>query len=181
MKDSIRQIISYVTPLDSQEEAHVQYVLQWIDSGADLFRVEKPATPNIHLVSYFVVMSETMDQVLLIDHKRAKRWLPTGGHVELNEHPKDTVEREALEELNLTAEFFFDEPILLTVTPVEEHTDVSLWYLIKGDPEALLNYDQEEFLEARWFKTEDVPFSKADPHMKRFLQKVDYLVGVGCL
>lgn len=39
-------------------------------------------------MSYFLVASDT--QVLLVDHKNAQLWLPTGGHVEPGEHPRDT-------------------------------------------------------------------------------------------
>ncbi|MFI5343447.1 MAG: NUDIX domain-containing protein [Chlamydiales bacterium] len=37
----------------------------------------------------------------LVDHKKANLWLPAGGHVEPNEHPRETVKREILEELSI--------------------------------------------------------------------------------
>jgi 8-oxo-dGTP pyrophosphatase MutT (NUDIX family) len=39
--------------------------------------------------------------VLLVDHKNARLWLPTGGHVEEGEDPRATVVRELKEELGL--------------------------------------------------------------------------------
>ncbi|WP_198139660.1 NUDIX domain-containing protein [Candidatus Orientia mediorientalis] len=44
--------------------------------------------------------------MLLVDHKKALLWLPSGGHVEIAEDPKTTIERECLEELNVTADFW---------------------------------------------------------------------------
>ena len=45
----------------------------------------------------------------------AQLWLPGGGHVEVNEHPKDAVIRELKEELNFDAEFIIDSPFFLSV------------------------------------------------------------------
>ncbi|MDE1852015.1 MAG: NUDIX domain-containing protein [Candidatus Micrarchaeota archaeon] len=38
------------------------------------------------------------DKVLFVFHKKLNRWMPPGGHVELNETPIEAVQREALEE-----------------------------------------------------------------------------------
>ncbi len=145
IRSQIHQIVSSMSPLDELEQDHIRFVLDWIDSGREIFRIEKPATPNTHLVAYFVIASTEMDQVLLVDHKKAELWLPPGGHVDPGEDPKETVRREAKEKLGMDVEFLFDEPILLTVTKtvgnVAKHTDVSLWYLLKGTPHQILDYD----------------------------------------
>jgi 8-oxo-dGTP diphosphatase len=162
IRSEIHQIVSLMSPLDELERAHIRFVLDWIESGNEIFRIEKPATPDTHLVSYFVIVSPEMDQVLLVDHKKAELWLPPGGHVDPGEDPKETVRREAKEELEIDVKFLCDDPILLTVTKtvgnVVEHTDVSLWYLLKGDPDRILDYDSDEF-----------------NHMKRCIQKMQNL------
>lgn len=43
-------------------------------------------------------------RVLLIDHKKLEKWLPAGGHVDLNESPEDAAKREAKEETGLDIE-----------------------------------------------------------------------------
>ena len=56
-----------------------------IESGSPIFRIQKPDVPNKHLVSYFVLFDEHNRKILLVDHKKALLWLPSGGHVEIDE------------------------------------------------------------------------------------------------
>lgn len=176
IRNTIFDMVSRIDPFDALEKEHKDFVLEWIASGVELFRIEKPAVPEIHLVSYFIGVSEDLSKVLLVDHKKAELWLPAGGHVEPGEHPKETVSREAEEELGIKAKFLFEDPIFLTVTKtvgnVTKHTDVSLWYVLKEDPKVQLNYDAEEFNQIRWFERDQIPFEKSDPHLKRFLDKL---------
>lgn len=176
IRSEIHQIVSGIRSLDSLEDQHIRFVLDWIESGNEIFRIKKPATPDTHLVAYFVIVSPEMDQILLVDHKKAELWLPAGGHVDPGEDPKETVRREAKEELGIEAEFLLDEPLLLTVTKtvgnVAKHTDVSLWYLLKGNPSQVFDYDPNEFHRIHWFGIDEIPFEKTDPHMKRFIEKM---------
>jgi len=147
MKEKTKLEINSIAPLDSLERETIADVLAWIDSGVELCRVEKPATPAKHLVSYFVVIDG--NYILLVDHINAEKWLPTGGHVELGEHPKDTVIREAFEELKIQTEFIHDKALFLTCTKTvgktAGHTDISLWYAIKGKRNIPLTIDKNEF------------------------------------
>ena len=97
MRQNIRNELCSIAPLDELERRHIAEALAWIDSGAELCRLAKPATPPQHLVSYFVVVDD--GHVLLVDHRNAQLWLPSGGHVEAGEHPRETVVRELQEEL----------------------------------------------------------------------------------
>lgn len=176
IRSKIHQAVSSISPLDNLESQHIKFALDWIESGSEIFRIEKPATPEIHLVSYFVIISHNSDQILLVDHKKAGLWLPPGGHVDPEEDPMETVRREAKEELGIEAEFFIDKAIFLTVTKtvgnVTPHTDVSLWYVLKWDSYQFLDYDPNEFHQICWFATDKIPFEKSDPHLKRFIQKM---------
>jgi 8-oxo-dGTP pyrophosphatase MutT (NUDIX family) len=172
MREQIRNEIESITPLDSFESETISNILEWIDSGVELCRIEKPATPNKHLVSYFVVIDG--DHLLLVDHINAEKWLPTGGHVEPEEHPRTTVVREAYEELKIDAQFLHEKPILLTNTETvgktAGHIDVSIWYALKGNRASPLTVDTSEFHEARWFHKDDIP-KDTDPHLPRFVEK----------
>jgi len=62
--------------------------------------------PHIHekidfTVSLFLVEGE---KVLLVHHRKLDRWLPIGGHIELDEDPEQAAYREAKEECGLEIE-----------------------------------------------------------------------------
>lgn len=174
MRGAIRAEVSSIEPFDALERAHREDTLAWIDSGVELCRVHKPATPPKHLVSYFVLVDG--DHVLLVDHKKAQLWLPTGGHVEPGEHPRLTVVRELAEELGLELKEAVGAPLMLTVSETvgttAGHTDVSLWYVLNGDRHAPLKFDIEEFYAVQWFRFEEAPTFRSDPHLSRFLAKL---------
>ena len=68
--------------------------------------------PHIHekidfTVAIFVVKD---GQVLLIHHRQLDKWLPLGGHIELDEDPEMAALREAREESGLEVELIGDRP-----------------------------------------------------------------------
>jgi 8-oxo-dGTP diphosphatase len=176
IREYIHHLISAISPYDDVESEHIHDACLWIESGAPIFRVQKPDVPNKHLVSYFVLFDEVYQKILLVDHKKALLWLPAGGHVEIDEDPKTTVSRECLEELNVTADFWEQNPLFLTSTLTvgltAGHTDVSLWYVLKGDSNKAYEFDKCEFNDVRWFQLDDIPRDKSDPHMRRFIEKL---------
>ena len=176
MHVEIAQLVRTITAYDRCEQEHIQASLNWIESGAPLFRTAKPATPLQHLVAYFVVVDPAQQQLLLVDHIKADLWLPSGGHVEPAEHPQQTVCREIREELNIEAEFLLPDPLFLTVTQTvgstAGHTDVSLWYVVAGVAGQTLLFDAAEFRAVRWFAFDHIPVERSDPHMGRFTAKL---------
>jgi ADP-ribose pyrophosphatase YjhB (NUDIX family) len=174
MRNDIRQEIQLIQPLDDLEREHRQQALDWVDSGAELCRIAKPATPPMHLVSYFVVVDG--DHALLVDHKNAGLWLPPGGHVESGEHPRDTVVREVHEELGFTPTHNIEPPLMITCTTTvgltAGHTDVSLWYVVNTSQRQNMTFDADEFHGVKWFAFDEVPFERAEPHLKRFIRKL---------
>ena len=173
MRKIISELVSQIKPLDELEARDRASTLAWIESGAELCRIVKPATPPKHLVSYFALFDR--QKILLVDHLNAQLWLPTGGHVEAGEHPSETVKREAKEELAIEAQFIFENPIFISVAETvgltAGHTDVSLWYALRGNYIHALDFDRNEFASVRWFDFDDVPMGRTDPHMERFLKK----------
>ncbi len=182
---TIRNDVENILPFDSLEQEHIKDVLYWIDSGVNIFRIEKPDKPPKHLVSYFVLIDPDQNSLLLVDHIKAQLWLPPGGHVEVNEAPCDTVVRELHEELNKEAIFLRnnDKPFFVTVNETggltPGHVDVSLWYLVRGNAEEFLLYDKGEFNDIEWFTFDEVLESDPvifDHHMARFTRKlIEYL------
>jgi len=97
VRSAIKDMVLSIEPLDQIEKEHVEFILIWLDSPCQIFRIAKPATPDPHLVAYFVVIDRNASKILLVDHKKAELWLPPGGHVEVDEHTMETVKREAKE------------------------------------------------------------------------------------
>jgi len=173
--DRIRAELASINPLDAVEQEHLRDAIAWVESGASLFRTAKPATPPKHLVSYFAVVDG--EHILLVDHRNARLWLPTGGHVEPQEDPRATVVRELREELAL--EIALEQvgpPLMVTVTETvgmtAGHVDVSLWYAVVGNRFAPVTFDAEEFNEVKWFRFAEAPLQRGDPHLGRFLAKL---------
>jgi len=181
IREHIRSLVEGIDPHDDAEREHIAETLAWIDSGAPLFRVQSPDKPPKHLVSYFALVDPEQRSVLLGDHIKAQLWLPSGGHVELNEDPADTVRRESREELSKEAVFVrgHDRPLFLTSTVtrglVPGHTDVSLWYVIRGSVHEYIHYDKRELQEVNWFTFDEILQSDPaifDPHLQRFVYKL---------
>jgi len=176
IRSEIRSMTSQIQPLDREEAEHIAFVEKWIDSGAEIFRITKPATPDPHLVAYFLLIDQNEQRLLLVEHRKANLWLPTGGHVEPNEHPKETVSREILEELGVPAEFLLETPFFLTVTKTkgdkDKHTDVSFWYILRGSAKTSFQFDEREFHSIRWFTPSEIPLHQSEPHIHRIIQKL---------
>ncbi|MEU6548515.1 NUDIX domain-containing protein [Streptomyces sp. NPDC046859] len=181
-------MVGTIAPWDSLERTHLTTTAQWITSGAPLHRVRKPDVPATHLVSYFVVLDATSGRLLLVAHRKAGLWLPSGGHVEPGEDPWAAVVRECREELGISATaspITGELPFFLTVTETRGpgvHTDVSLWYLLSTDADAITSYDKDEFEAIRWLTAEEVleeAEDVLDPHMHRFTHKLQHARATG--
>ena len=110
---------------------------------------------------YAALVDEAERSIMLVDHRKAQLWLLPGGHLDDGEDPPWSVEREASEELGISPKFhekFGGQPCFLSVTQTRgagSHTDVTLWFVLKGDSTAEIRPDLGEFSEARWFSLDD--------------------------
>jgi len=184
LKDIACQVAT-IKPCDDLERAHQTDVLQWLASGENIFRIKKPDTPPKHLVSYFVLLDPNKRSLLLVDHIKAQLWLPPGGHVRFNEHPKAAVVREIQEEFTMPATFLQgnDKPIFVTVNQTggltPGHIDVSLWYILRGNVHDFLRYDKSEFLDTEWYTFDEILQSDPiifDRHLPRFVKKISSIL-----
>lgn len=179
----VRRLVEGIAPLDALEAEHRRRVLLWLRQTDDVYRRVKPRTPPQHLVSYFLLVDREGAQVLLVDHIKTGKWLPTGGHVEPGESPADTVRREAWEELGIEARFpawIGDRPLFVSVSETvgathERHTDVSLWFVLEGSGHQVLTPDEGEFHDVRWWTANELAAcepTRFDPHLGRMLEKL---------
>ena len=180
LKSAITALAAGIDSVDDLGREHRNNALAWLAGTDDIFRREKPRTPSPHLVSYFLLVDRSTESFLLCDHRLSGLWLPTGGHVEPGEHPLDTVRREVVEELGVTARFdaaYRDKPFFLTMTetvgpPAMRHVDVSLWFALGGHVGQPLHPDEREFVQVRWWNRGDLEHADTDrmePHLLRAL------------
>ncbi len=178
MRATLVTLLHQIAPYDALEAEHLATTQAWVASGTPLYRGARADDPPQHLVAYGLLYDAMRQQVLLVDHKKAGLWLPSGGHVEPDEHPHSTVAREVREELDVEAAFYTPAalPFFVTVTPtvgnVARHVDVSLWYLLRGDARRLPWFDAGEFHGVAWFALDALPLARCDPHLARAAAKL---------
>ena len=174
MRNRILEELLTISPHDQVEREHLEGAVSWVRSGAEVFRLVKPDTPPKHLVSYFALVDD--GYILLVDQRNAQLWLPAGDHLEPGEHPRTTVERELKEELGITLDVPVAAPVMVTCTTTvgitSGHMDVSLWYVVQADRTKALTFDNGEFHGVQWFRFDDVPLGRGDPHLGRFIEKL---------
>ena len=102
------------------------------------------------------------DKLLLIKHKKLGKWLPVGGHIELNETPDQAVIRESNEEVGLDVillQYFKLEvglhdlalPFYANVHSVGDHNHACLFYLCQAWNPEFMKPNLKEISNARWF------------------------------
>lgn len=129
--------------------------------------------PHIHdqidfVVTVYIVYN---NKVLLIFHKEQQKWLPIGGHVELDEQPEEALYREIKEECGLDVEVVAQKPstdfkeegqkFLLTPTFLdihrinENHEHIGMIYFARAKSDKVQLAEQEHE-DIRWFGEEDL-------------------------
>ena len=181
----ISDLLKQVIPFDQVETAHIKDALDWIASGVEIFRIEKPATPLKHLVSYSVLVDLKEKKILLLDHRKALKKLPSGGHIDIDEMPLETAKRELVEELGVEPKLISQSKVPFFVTVTETvgltpgHIDVSLWYVFDGDSKTFIDSEAEEFKREfngyHWLNFDEIlarPIEEFDENMHRFVLKL---------
>ena len=117
-------------------------------------------------VAIFVVQD---GKVLLIHHRKLDKWLPLGGHIELDEDPEQAAVREAKEESGLDVELFGERPPttepgtraliaprfldIHRISATHEHIGMIYWARPKSGTTTLA---VDEHHDIRWCSTSDL-------------------------
>jgi 8-oxo-dGTP pyrophosphatase MutT (NUDIX family) len=117
-------------------------------------------------VAIFVVQQ---GKVLLIHHRKLDKWLPLGGHIELDEDPEQAALREAKEESGLEVDLLGDRPPTTSpgtraliaprfldihrITETHEHIGMIYWARPRNGSLALA---AEEHHDIRWCSGDDI-------------------------
>jgi 8-oxo-dGTP pyrophosphatase MutT (NUDIX family) len=143
---------------------------------------------HIHELIDFVVNAFIVrnDKVLLISHKKLNKWLPIGGHIELNEDPEEALFREVREECGLDIKIigekpeiksegskFLYSPLFLDIHKISEtHRHVGLNYFAEANSDKVV-LNKEEHNAIRWFNNEELddPEFNISPAIKFYARK----------
>lgn len=122
--------------------------------------------PHIHKEIDFTVVAYIVYQgkVLFIFHRKLQKWLPIGGHVELNEDPEEALLREVHEESGLEVAVdgkkspvriggkkYLAPPEYLDIHPITpSHRHIGMIYFVRATSEAI-TLAKREHGDIRWF------------------------------
>jgi 8-oxo-dGTP diphosphatase len=117
-------------------------------------------------VSVFVVRE---NKVLLVHHRKLKKWLPVGGHIELDEDPEIAAIRETEEESGLKIKLIGERPPtsangtraliaprfldIHRISDTHEHIGMIYWATSESSD---IRLAPDEHLAIQWFTKEDL-------------------------
>lgn len=124
-----------------------------------------------HYTSTTYLLNEKRDKTLLLFHSKFSKWLPPGGHIEINETPEEAARREISEEIGVNNLIFIEkkrddftvndertETLLLPHFLLSEqigtahyHLDWIFYAEIKEE-----DYKSPENLEMKWFTEKEL-------------------------
>lgn len=140
-------------------------------------KVNKSVNIDEHTCAFFIPINTKSKSIYLVHHIKADDWIPPGGHIELNEHPIDTVVREFGEELNhkitkrqisvfdLSIKDVSDNPR----NPCSLHFD--FWYLVDV-PKKDFKYLEKEFYGAGWHTIDEALKKIKTPLYNQIVKKL---------
>lgn len=180
----LQRLLDDVDPMDPVERDHRHEAREWVRRGAPLWRVGHPGDPSgpsPHLVAYTVVVDADLGAIYLVEHRRARRWLPPGGHVRAGERAEDAAGRKLHEELAVELpllEGLSSNPLFLTVTDTvayNAHRDVCLWFVFAASVTTGLRWDPAQAVRTRWWTFGEIRSAHPallDPAVVRFIGKL---------
>lgn len=156
--DCVRELAAYQPPAVDQQHLREDFLRHLADRVAGWSR----DCPGAHLTASALVCSPSADQVLLVRHRKLKRWLQTGGHLE----PEDSTlaaaaRREAREESGLSGLVLLPGIVHLDrhevpCGPVRPCFHLDVRYVVLADP-ATRPPGNAESVAVRWFDRTDLP------------------------
>ncbi len=136
------------------------------------------------------VLNPERTKILVIFHKKLQKWLPAGGHLELNELPHEAAIREVFEETGVAARIIQDDPdmglkgefdcqiprpysVLYQIIPQsskdDKHIHVDFVYAMEAQ-EKELKGDMEEVVRVEWLTKDEILAADCFDSVKGFIK-----------
>ncbi|MEI3845576.1 MULTISPECIES: NUDIX hydrolase [unclassified Microbacterium] len=131
-----------------------------------------------HLTVTGYTTDPTGSELLMVFHRKLGRWLPPGGHVEVDEFPSDAVLREVWEETGVRAahratkaldlglrgvlDVQLPSPLTMSAQLIPpgprdtEHIHIDMMFELVADPGEAVTYETREVSGARWFTRAEI-------------------------
>jgi 8-oxo-dGTP pyrophosphatase MutT (NUDIX family) len=149
--EALRAALEARTPVDGREASSIGRMLLQLERLTAPF--DEHADP-VHVTASAIVVGSR--GTVLHRHKRFRRWLQPGGHLEPGEQPAEAAMREAEEETGLVLRHPADGPRLVHVDVHyggRGHTHLDVRYLLEaeGDPHP----GDAESQDVKWFSWDE--------------------------
>lgn len=178
----VRKILAEVEqyqPFDSLEKKHKNTLLEWLKT------VKRPLDASCfdeqgHATGSAFIISRVPQKVVLIYHKKLRRWLQPGGHAELGEPDLLTAAiREVREEIGLelprnnASLLDLDVHRIPRLKNQPSHFHFDFRYLFMLDKPLPLKVGSDAKL-ARWFSCKEMEELELDKGLKRMFKKCKF-------
>lgn len=159
LHSSATAVLTRWHPPDPAQEALRTHYLDHLDAHPDGWSRD---CAGAHLTASSLIVDPTTGRVLLTLHRKLRRWLQTGGHLEPADATlPDGALREAREESGLTDLRLDPDPLLLSrhevpcgVVRPTFHLDVQ--YLVRAHSDVAPR-TSEESVDVQWFEVDALP------------------------
>ena len=169
--------------LGSRDVLELRDIQKTIDFIQDNERFTARDNPAGHLTASAWVISEDHEFALLLHHKRLRRWLQPGGHIEDDRHLEAAAQREAEEETGLPVRLaqadIFDVDVHFIPAGKREpgHYHYDIRFLFYADPTLPLTGGEESH-ELAWIAVSDL-LTHEETSIARMARKANSLGTTG--